>query len=267
MNLPLAGILENLRQKRRRAEWYKRAAREIRDRGRVVALTGAGISVDSGIPDFRDTGGLWERFDPMEYAHIDAFRQTPEKTWLLFQEMQGLVDGAQPNPGHVGLSRLEALGFLCTVITQNVDGLHQRAGNSDVIEYHGNSRSLVCLCCERRVSRDGFGLEQYKGLPRCTCGAVLKPDVVLFGEPIPRQSQFRAQVAARQCGVMLVVGTSAMVYPASEIPQMAKNSGALIVEVNVRETVLTSTVTDIFLEGSASVVFPRLLGVLSGMVQ
>ncbi len=266
MNLPFTGILVNLREERRRDACYRKAAREIRDRKPVVALTGAGVSVDSGIPDFRDAGGLWERFDPMEYAHIDAFRRNPEKTWLLFQEMQGLVEGAQPNPGHKGLGRLEELGLLCTVITQNVDGLHQRAGNSDVIEYHGNSRSLVCPSCDRRISRDGVRQDQHKGLPRCACGSVLKPDVVLFGEPIPRQCQLRAQVAARQCGVMLVVGTSAMVYPASEIPQVAKSSGALIVEINVRETVLTGTVTDIFLQGSASVVFPRLLAALSRML-
>jgi len=266
MNLPFQSILGNFRQERRRTACYKRAAREILGRGRVVALTGAGISVDSGIPDFRDAGGLWERFDPMEYAHIDAFRENPEKTWVLLRELQGLVDVAEPNAGHVGLGRLEELGFLRTVITQNVDGLHQRAGNSDVIEYHGSSHSLTCLHCDRRYRREDVCLNgEAAALPRCACGCVLKPDVVLFGEPIPRQPQFRAQVAARQCGVMLVVGTSAMVYPAIQIPEVAKNSGAVIVEINVRETPLTATVTDIFLEGSASEVFPRLLAALGGM--
>jgi len=259
MNLPFRPYVEDLLERRRVARCYRRAAREIKDRGRVVALTGAGISVDSGIPDFRDPGGLWERFDPMECAHIDAFHQSPEKTWALLRELQGIVDRADPNPGHFGLSRLEDLGFLTTVITQNVDGLHQRAGNRDVIEYHGNGRSLVCLRCDRTYSRDAVTLDEGRGMPLCACGFVLKPDVVLFGEAIPRQPQFRAQVAARQCGVMLVVGTSAMVYPASQIPEVAKNSGALIIEVNVRPTPLTAGVTDIFLEGTAATVLPRLL--------
>jgi len=162
------------------------------------------------------------------------------------------------------LSRLESLGYLSTVITQNVDGLHQRAGNSDVIEYHGNDRTLRCLNCDRTYSRQSEPVDVVEGVPRCACGTVLKPDVVLFGEPIPREPQFRAQVAARQCGVMLVVGTSATVYPASQIPEVAKNSGALIIEVNVRETPLTASVTDIFLQGSASDVLPRLLSTLCG---
>ncbi len=264
MNLPFRNVLESLREKQIRTACYKRAAREILDRGRVVALTGAGISVDSGIPDFRDPGGLWDRFDPMEYAHIDAFRENPDKTWTLLKELQSIVDRADPNPGHFGLSRLEELGYLSSVITQNVDGLHQRAGNTDVIEYHGSNQSLSCLLCETKYHRENVTFDPEKGLPLCECGSVLKPDVVLFGEQIPRQPQFRAQVAARQCGVMLVVGTSATVYPASQIPEVAKNSGAVVIEINVRETPLTGSVTDIFLQGSASTVFPRLVSTLCG---
>jgi len=262
MNLPLRDTVERLLSTRRQNQEYRRAAREIRARGRVVALTGAGISVDSGIPDFRDPGGLWERFDPMEYAHIEAFLKHPEKAWQLLRELHLLVDRAEPNAGHLGLRRLEEMGFLASVITQNVDGLHQRAGNTEVIEYHGNNRFLVCVHCGRRIGREAMAVAWDGPPPRCSCGAVLKPDIVLFGEAIPREPQFRAQVAARQCGVMLVVGTSAMVYPASELPETAKNSGALIIEVNVRRTYLTDTVTDIFLQGSATDVFPRLVAAL-----
>jgi NAD-dependent deacetylase len=265
MNLPIRNTVEKLIETRKTNKCYKRTAREILDRGRIVALTGAGISVDSGIPDFRDPGGLWERFDPMEYAHIDAFMRNPEKTWRLIRELQQIVDRAEPNEGHRGLSHMEEMGLLASVITQNVDGLHQKAGNSDVIEYHGNNRFLVCVHCHKRydvhaVSRDAEG-----AAPRCECGAVLKPDFVLFGEAIPQEPQFRAQVAARQCGVMLVVGTSATVYPASQIPETAKNSGALIIEINVRRTHLTGVVTDIFLEGSASEVFPRLVSAVRAL--
>jgi NAD-dependent deacetylase len=265
MRTALRGFLTNLLEQHRRGRCIRQAAREIVDRGRVVALTGAGISVESGIPDFRDPGGLWERFDPMEYAHIDAFRQNPEKTWRLLRELEAILDNVEPSAGHLGLHALEEMGFLTTVITQNVDGLHQRAGNTDVIEYHGNNRFLICVSCDRKYPKSDVGFTGERNLPRCVCGAVLKPDAVLFGEPIPRQPQFRAQVAARQCGIMLVVGTSATVYPASHIPVVAKSGGALIIEINVQKTVLTETVTDIFLQGQASEVFPRLVTAVHGV--
>ena len=142
MKIPFKKILEKRAAERRSTELYRKAAREIVERKRVVALTGAGISVDSGIPDFRSSCGLWDRFDPMEYAHIDSFHRNPDKVWELIRELAGMMSRAKPNPGHLGLGLLEALGFLQSVITQNVDGLHQEAGNKDVIEYHGNSRRV-----------------------------------------------------------------------------------------------------------------------------
>lgn len=259
MNFPFKDVLTKRTADRKETELYKKAAKEIVERKRAVALTGAGISVDSGIPDFRSSGGLWEKFDPMEYAHIESFHCHPEKVWVLIRELDGVLSQAKPNPGHLGLGRLETLGFLQSVITQNVDGLHQEAGNQDVIEYHGNNKCLVCLQCNQRFTYAQVTAGDDLSPPRCKCGAILKPDMVFFGEPIPAESQYKAQVAARQCGVMLVVGTSAVVYPAAQIPLIAKNSGAVIIEVNLEETQLTGTVTDIFLQGSASRVFPLLV--------
>ena len=233
------------------------AAREIVNRGNIVALTGAGISVDSGIPDFRSPEGLWSRFDPMEYAHIDAFRSNPVKVWTMLIELRKMVVDAKPNPGHVGLMELERLGFLHTIITQNVDHLHQRAGNNDVIEFHGSDHYLVCLSCGSRFSHETCAGKGFP--PRCTCNSILKPDVVFFGEPIPLDAQYRAQKVARSCNIMMVVGTSAVVYPAGEIPFLAKRNGAFVIEINIERSALTGSITDIHLEGSSSVLLPLLV--------
>ena len=245
----------------------REAAEDIVRRRQVVALTGAGISVDSGIPDFRSAGGLWERFDPMEYAHIDAFRSSPERVWQMVRELYAILGGAAPNPGHIGLGDLERLGLLRSIITQNVDGLHQRAGNTDVIEFHGSNLHLVCLSCDRRYAQDEAQPTEADPVPRCACGAILKPDVVFFGEPIPPAVQVRAQVAARQCNVMLMVGTSATVFPASQIPFIAKQNDALLIEINLEPTPLTDSVTDIFLPGSSSSVLPGLVQAVQARIR
>jgi NAD-dependent deacetylase len=242
-----------------KAEIIGQAAAAIIERGHVVALTGAGISVDSGIPDFRSPGGIWERFDPMEYAQIEAFHANPEKVWKMLRALGDMVGDAEPNPGHVGLAQLERLGFLKTVITQNVDRLHQRAGNTDVVEFHGSDQYLVCLRCGKRYEDQEVNQENEEDVPRCECRAVLKPDVVFFGEPIPEQAMVRSQMAARECKVMMVVGTSAVVFPASQIPFAAKRNGATVIEVNLDATPLTNSVTDIFLKGSSSTILPNLV--------
>jgi NAD-dependent deacetylase len=175
----------------------------------AVALTGAGISVESGIPPFRGKGGLWEKIDPMKYAHIDAFLDDPETVWeVLIKDMKTILDTARPNPGHTSLADLEQLGILKTVITQNVDGLHQMAGNSDVIEFHGNFAWQRCLDCSRSIETSRVDLAQMP--PRCSCGGILRPDCVFFGEMIPHEALIRSQ----QCigslqRAMLVIGTSA----------------------------------------------------------
>jgi NAD-dependent deacetylase len=242
----------------------EKAAKLIRRARAVVALTGAGISVESGIPAFRGTQGLWEKYDPMEYAHIDALRAHPEKVWRMLRELQQIVEGARPNPAHLSLARMEQLGFLRAIITQNIDHLHQDAGSRYVIEFHGSGHKLACLSCGERIPRHLVDLSSIP--PRCFCGGILKPDVVFFGEPIPWRALIQAQEESKNCDVMLVVGTSAVVAPACDMPYLAKDRGARIIEVNTEETPLTRTITDIFLQGSAGTILPKLVAILETMV-
>jgi NAD-dependent deacetylase len=224
----------------------------------VVALTGAGISVESGIPPFRGKGGLWEKMDPMTVAHIDAFMDDPETVWnLLIKDMKTVLDKARPNPGHAGLAALERLGILQTVITQNVDGLHQMAGNSDVIEFHGNFAWQRCLDCDRSIETSRVDLSRIP--PRCSCGGILRPDCIFFGEMIPTDALIRSQRLSASCDVMLVIGTSAMVQPAATMPLIAKDNGAVIIEINPEPTPLTSRIGTLTLLGGAGSIMPRLI--------
>jgi NAD-dependent deacetylase len=224
----------------------------------VVALTGAGISVESGIPPFRGKGGLWEKMDPMTVAHIDAFMDDPETVWnLLIKDMKTVLDKARPNPGHAGLAALERLGILQTVITQNVDGLHQMAGNSDVIEFHGNFAWQRCLDCDRSIETSRVDLSRIP--PRCSCGGILRPDCIFFGEMIPADALIRSQRVSAACDVMLVIGTSAMVQPAATMPLIAKDNGAIIIEINPEPTPLTSHIGTLTLLGGAGSIMPRLI--------
>jgi NAD-dependent deacetylase len=216
----------------------------------VVALTGAGISVESGIPPFRGKGGLWEKFDPMEVGHIQSFMENPERVWrLLISEMKGILTEARPNPAHYGLARLESLGKLKTVITQNVDGLHQLAGSRDVIEFHGNFAWLRCLDCGARVKTVDVGLKEMP--PKCDCGGIYRPECVFFGESIPMQAMDRSQLAASSCDLMLVIGTSAVVQPAAFMPVIARQSGAVVIEINSEPTPLTQTTSKFLVQGKA----------------
>ena len=209
----------------------KKAAKDLAKSKKVVVLTGAGVSVESGIPPFRGKGGIWEKIDPMEFAHIDSFMRDPAKVWnILIREMKDVIEKAKPNNAHIGLARLEELGILKSVITQNVDGLHQLAGNTDVIEFHGTFAFQRCLKCEKKIETSKVCLDEIP--PKCECGGILRPDCVLFGEMIPPEHLFRSGKISRECEVMLVVGTSAVVYPASIIPVDAKESGAKIIEIN-----------------------------------
>lgn len=234
----------------------QQAARAIIGGQPVAALTGAGISVESGIPPFRGRGGLWEKYDPAEYADISSFRRNPAKVWQMQAEFLEVMERAKPNAGHMGLVELEKMGLLRTIITQNVDGLHQAAGNSDVIEFHGNNRYLVCPACDQRYP---MARAREEMPPRCQCGAILKPDVVFFGEPIPKVALTRAYATAQTCRCMLVIGTSAVVEPAASIPYMAKQHGAVIIEVNPEPTGLTTSISDYFLQGPAGTVMPELV--------
>ena len=227
-------------------------------RGGVVAMTGAGVSDESGIPDFRSAAGLWTRFDPMEYATADAFRRDPDKVWQMFFEVDDLVHGAAPNPAHTALAELEAMGVLSGVITQNIDNLHQTSGSRHVVEFHGSAARLVCLSCGARYASVDRPAKRPEP-PECgECGSVLKPDVVLFGDPIPEPAIEEALRLAQGCQTMIVAGTSALVSPASEIPLVARQAGAALVEVNLERTPLSSYAAH-RLVGKASQTLPALV--------
>ena len=235
-------------------------AQLIRRHPRVVALTGAGISVESGIPDFRSAGGLWSRFDPLEYAYIRAFRRNPAKVWAMLKEMDAVITRARPNPAHLALAELEAKGYLTGIITQNVDNLHQAAGSKRVVEYHGNALRFICDTCHGHHPRESLDFSQTPLY--CLCGGLIRPDVVFFGEPIPPAAQAEAEELARHGDLLLVIGTSGEVAPASYIPAIAKEWRALIVEVNLEPTRLTYSLTDHFLQGSAGKLLPLVLEAL-----
>lgn len=238
----------------------REAARLLADHRNAVALTGAGISVESGIPSFRGTQGMWAKYDPMEYATLHAFMRSPRKVWEMLSEMVSVCGGAKPNAAHKGLAALEDAGVVRAVVTQNVDGLHQAAGSRRVIEFHGNMEELLCLFCWKRYPTRARWTPG--AVPLCECGEILKPDVVLFGEPIPWLAQEQAEEEARTCGVLLVVGTSAQVSPACDIPRIAKESGAAVIEINPEETPLTASVTDIHLPGGASAILGKMVALL-----
>jgi NAD-dependent deacetylase len=229
----------------------------IRRHPRVVALTGAGISVESGVPSFRGVGGLWDRYDPLEYAHIQAFRRNPAKVWQLLIEMDETISRARPNPAHLALAELEARGKLRGIITQNVDNLHQAAGSRRVVEFHGNAMHFSCDSCRTHYPRESLDFSHPPLY--CHCGGLIRPDVVFFGEPIPAAAQTEAQELAQHCDLLLVIGTSGEVAPASYIPAMAREWNALIVENNLEPTRLTYTLAHHFLAGPAGVLLPQVL--------
>jgi len=239
----------------------KQAADDLAAARNVVALTGAGISVESGIMPFRGKGGLWEKYDPMEVAHIDAFMRDPARVWnLLVKDLKAALDTASPNDSHKGLAKLEEMGKLTTVITQNIDGLHQAAGNTDVIEYHGSFAWQRCMDCDHKYETSQVDISQIP--PQCSCGGMLRPDAVFFGEMIPQDAMWRSRQAASDCDLMLVVGTSAVVQPAALMPVYAKESGAKIIEINPERTPLTYEISDYLIMGPAGEVMN---GILSQM--
>ncbi len=242
-------------------ELIKKTADLILSSKKTIALTGAGISVESGIPPFRGKGSLWNKIDPMEYAHINSFLKDPEKVWKgLLIEMGDIIGNAVPNDGHKGLALLEKKLLLDTIITQNVDGLHQISGNCDVIEFHGSFAWQRCLDCHKPLATTKVDLSKIP--PECECGGILRPDCVFFGEMIPEDSLWRSQKISSECDLMLVIGTSAVVQPASMIPEIARKHGASVVEINPAKTPLTDHITDIFLKGNAGKVMNQLVSAL-----
>ena len=243
----------------------KRAAADLAQANMVTALTGAGASIESEIPAFRGKGGLWEKMDPMEVAHIDAFLKDPAKVWrLLIKEMKDVVDRAQPNDCHKGLARLEELGKLQTVITQNIDGLHQMAGNTDVIEFHGTFAWQRCMDCNTHIETRRVDISEIP--PRCHCGGILRPNAVFFGEMIPHEALWRSRQVATDCDVMLVIGTSAIVHPAAMMPVVAKESGAIVIEINLESTPLTGDISDYIIKGPAGETMNRIIADLDALL-
>ncbi|MGQ9721255.1 MAG: NAD-dependent protein deacylase [Candidatus Jordarchaeum sp.] len=265
-------------------EEIKKAAKDIVNSKIIIALTGAGISTESGIPDFRGKNGLWTKYDPADFTY-SRFLQNPAKYWKMSLELADLLLAVEPmpNPAHLALARLEEVGKLKCIVTQNVDGLHQAAGNTDVIEFHGNLRRVVCIACGEKFPHD-LALEKASNgqiPPLCDhCKGVLKPDAVLFEEPIPRHALERSLEEARNCDLMLVVGTSAVVYPAAELPRIAKerggyraslfgfysqprvldySQGAKVIEINAEPTPLTGIVSDYLIEGKAGEILPKIV--------
>ncbi len=232
----------------------------LRDAQSVAVLTGSGISAESGVPTFRDAQtGLWSRYEPQELATPEAFERDPALVWEWYEWRRRLVREARPNPGHLALARLERRVPSFTLATQNVDGLHRRAGSENVLELHGNIVRSKC-------SVEGFEAEPRAGdesvPPLCpNCGAFLRPDVVWFGEALPEDAFVSASAAARTCEVFLSVGTSSLVYPAAALPSEAARSGAVLVEINLDDTPLTPHV-DYALRGRAGEVLPALVRAL-----
>lgn len=244
-----------------KSELIERAASDLLRSGRTVALTGAGISVESGIPPFRGKGGLWEKVDPMEFGHIEMFERDPAKVWqILIRDLKSVIDRAEPNDAHAGLAKLERMGLLEAVITQNVDGLHQMAGSSDVVEFHGNAAWQRCMDCGTRIPTREIDVDALP--PRCACNGVLRPDWVFFGEMIPADAMNRSRALAARCDVMLVIGTSAIVQPAAYMPVIAKQSGATVIEINPEATALTRQTSDYLVQGPAGAVMNALLAAI-----
>jgi NAD-dependent deacetylase len=238
---------------------YKKAAGIIKNSKTLIALTGAGHSVESGIPDFRSPGGLWDKFDPEEYAHINSFKRNPEKIWDMMFALRDITDNAKYNPAHRALALLEEKGYLKAVITQNIDNLHQQAGSRNVIEFHGNATRYECVKCGNEYSSDIIALKDRKP-PRCRkCDFILKPGFVFFGETIPQAALSESHRLAGIADAILVIGTSAVVYPAASIPYMAKRNGAKVIELNIEKTGLTASITDVYIEGLVGTTLPKLL--------
>jgi len=228
----------------------------------VAALTGAGVSAESGVATFRDAQtGVWARFDPRELATPSAFANNPQRVWDWYAWRRECVAAVEPNAGHCALVELERRVPEFLLITQNVDGLHQRAGTQNLVELHGNIARVKC-------SREGTIVEKWSAeegeIPRCTSrGAFLRPDVVWFEEMLPERALVAAEAAARRCELLLVIGTSAEVYPAAGLPMLAQEHGALVIEINPGETPLSSR-ADYVLRGASGVVLPFLVSATWG---
>ncbi len=242
----------------------RRLAELVTEGKPCVVLTGAGISTESGIPDFRSPTGIWAKVDPREYASLGAFRRDPDKVWRFYRLRFELLTKAEPNRAHYALAELERTSYVRAVVTQNIDMLHERAGSRDVVEVHGSIRSSSCRACRTRypLERVLELLAESEAAPRCpACGKVLKPDVVFFDEQLPEEAVDRAWELAREARLLLVIGSSLEVWPVAELPSLTKAGGGRVAIVNVGPTSFDRR-ADLKLEGSAGDVLQDLVACL-----
>jgi NAD-dependent deacetylase len=233
------------------------AVREWLQQARSVAvLTGAGVSAESGVPTFRGANGLWKQYPVQDLATPSAFARDPKLVWEWYNWRRSVLAEVQPNPGHYALAELEKRIPNFTLITQNVDGLHELAGSRNVLHLHGSIWAVRCLDCEREANDKRIPFPEIP--PKCECGGLLRPGVVWFGEPLPHRIWQDAENAARSSELFLVIGTSAVVYPAAGLARIAKSSGARVVEINIAETALTDGI-DEFLQGPSGELLPQLI--------
>lgn len=233
------------------------AVREwLRDASSIAVLTGAGVSAESGVPTFRGNNGLWKQYRAEDLATPAAFARDPKLVWEWYDWRRSVIAQAKPNPGHYALVEAEARARKFTLITQNVDGLHELAGSRSVLRLHGSIWILRCLACAREREDRRTPLPELP--PRCECGVMLRPGVVWFGEALPMKIWQEAEAAARQADLFLMIGTSAMVYPAAGLATIAKSSGARVVEINIAESGLSDTI-DEFLQGPSGELLPQLI--------
>jgi NAD-dependent deacetylase len=228
----------------------------LRDATSVAVLTGAGVSAESGVPTFRGTNGLWKQYRAEDLATPGAFARDPKLVWEWYDWRRSLIAEAKPNPGHYALAEAEARARKFTLITQNVDGLHELAGSRNVLRLHGSIWILRCLDCGREREDRRTPLPELP--PRCECGGMLRPGVVWFGEALPAKIWREAETAARTADLFLLIGTSAVVYPAAGLASIAKSSGARVVEINIAESGLSNAI-DEFLKGPSGELLPQLI--------
>ncbi len=246
-------------------ELVQKVVELIRQSKKVIVFTGAGVSTESGIPDFRSPGGVWQKYNPEDfyYQKFISSEESREKYWQMSREFYDPLKNAQPNAAHKAVVELEKMGKLDCVITQNIDNLHQRAGNSPekVIELHGTAISVSCLACRKKYPREEIQSWLFRGVrvPQCdACGGILKPDTVSFGQSMPPRETEESFHRARNCDLFIVIGSSLVVQPAASIPLEAKNSGAKLVIIN-RDPTYHDAYADVVIHGSAGEVMSKIL--------
>ena len=233
---------------------FEEISDKLKQAKNIVLVTGAGISQESGIPTFRGKDGHWRKHDPMKLATIDAFYEDPKLVWEWYEDRRKNIHAATPNLGHKSIAELEEF-YKVTVLTQNIDGLHQRAGSSQVLELHGSIIRIKCTVCD---FQDNITSNFDDLPPKCKCGNILRPDVVWFGEALPQDVWTDAMQKANLCDIMIIAGTSLVVSPANTLPMYAKQNNAILIEINPEETVMSSEM-DVSIRNTSSNVLPKLV--------